>query len=251
MNPIDPNPYLADAGIVRPTRDGDLVGSRRAGAGATEPKQRVRHTTQPRISAPLRLCGAIPRIMRPHCPRCAHEAPPASPLCPECGHGLDAAPSAPARSEPDAAPFLPGAILARRHRLVGLMGRGGIGEVDGQHSISMEFMTARPWRRCCGASAGCRRSAAWRSPGRTAPRGRRRPEGPYREDPMPRGLRALRLALEPAQHELQRGQHRAVLLSVGCLLRPDHVLETGHGHVTPFDPDRDRPPHEILVAVRA
>jgi len=87
------------------------------------------------------------------CSSCSRQAPDDSRFCPDCGAGLDASSRTPTRTvvgyraatsdasvSPgaalvssdgaiDQARFLPGALVAERYRIVGLVGRRGMGEV--------------------------------------------------------------------------------------------------------------------------
>src|SRR6266446_10526139 len=82
------------------------------------------------------------------CPKCQNEINEDAPSCPSCGLSFDdatrqldskeyppkdsgrkVATSAPSFASIDDSRFVPGTILAERYRIVGLLGKGGMGEV--------------------------------------------------------------------------------------------------------------------------
>src|SRR6266581_2450786 len=94
----------------------------------------------------------------PICPSCKRVVDTPGRYCPECGAALAVPPERPTLSSPDTPSssrpssssvhgrFEPGARLGTRYRVVGLLGRGGMGEVyraddlELNQSVALKFL---------------------------------------------------------------------------------------------------------------
>src|SRR5277367_1465908 len=65
----------------------------------------------------------------PKCPGCATEIPVSSSFCVTCGSATRTSASSIAVADFDEGRFVPGTLLAERYRILGRLGKGGMGEV--------------------------------------------------------------------------------------------------------------------------